>query len=176
MPDLPYIVENFVQLLNPAAANLAPEPMNITTTTNSTKPHFELPVTVLESFIPGYGLIRKIALDLFGIDISILVSILGFLFVLRTATTYSRGFFTELLHDYLTVSIDMGEHDDPYEPLMKFTVHKGALRARSLRAAGRWWENLLDSKRKMLEEAEKASGVAGKSSLYNTRTLEAKRP
>lgn len=177
MPDFTNLVQDFVALLNPAAAAASPTDTNITAATNATRPQFELPITVLETFIPGYSLIRKILLDIFGIDISILVSIIGFAFVLRTASTYTWEFASDILASYFTVNIDMGESDDPFAPLMQFLVQNGhTKKARSLKAAGRWWDNMMDSKRSLLEMNEKAHGGSASAAIYNNRTIESKRP
>lgn len=176
MPDFASLVQDFVGLLNPAGAASSAD-TNATVAANGDAPHFELPITVLETFIPGYSLIRKILLDIFGIDISILVSIIGFAFVLRTASTYTWDFASEILASYFTVNIDMGENDDPFEPLMQFLVQNGhTKKARSLKAAGRWWGNMMDSKRSLLEMNEKIHGTSASAAIYNNRTIESKRP
>lgn len=165
MPDFAPLLEAFIPSLNG---------------TNSTS-SFELPVTVLESFIPGYGLIRKIVLEVFGVDVSVLVSVIGFFFLLRTAFVYSYDWVNQLLDAYFTCYIDMDEDDDPFASLMKWLVQKNHLRrARSLRAAGRWWSAMMDSPEALFEMTEKsqgrASGSPTASGIFNYETLDSKKP
>lgn len=174
MQDLTGLLELLPQQLLQAP----PASINSSNITGLTGTSFGLPITILESFVPGYGLIRKIALDIFGFDISIFVSLLGFIFLFRTVFNYTYDFSTTFVSRYLTVSVEMEERDDAFDPLMAFFVKNNLFRrTRSLKTAGPWWERLMASPRRLVDMSDRARSTSSNSSaIFNYDLLEVKKP
>ena len=83
---------------------------------NGTATPLSLAPGMLETFIPGYGVISKFLLDFFGVDIGIFVSA-GLLFV--TFGTSLRFFWARLISfcsSYALSSVYFDEHDDELFP------------------------------------------------------------
>jgi hypothetical protein len=77
-----------------------------------------LPISVLDAFISGYFFISKYLLNVFGVDISIIVSvlILGFAFSIGFHYVYSQlwaGFL-----DHFTASVSINAYDPTYDNLL----------------------------------------------------------
>ena len=85
-------------------------PMNLT----------QLPSNILEAFIPGYSLVSKFILDVFGFDISVAVSIFSLMFAVGAALVYSYNHLYSLGLKYLTASISVSSEDDIYSQLISW--------------------------------------------------------
>lgn len=94
-----------------------------------------LPPTILNAFIPGYDVISKIALDTFGLDVSLIVSICIVLFLLNSGLSYAYHYSKALFDKYLTASITIDYYDDIYDHVLAWIADLQALKStRSLRA------------------------------------------
>ncbi|KAI4175580.1 MAG: hypothetical protein LQ343_001571 [Gyalolechia ehrenbergii] len=91
---------------------------------NSTVSITQLPVNILEAFIPGYPIISKFIGDIFGFDISILVSVsllifglfTGFKFIWHHAYTY----FEEYCTSFICIECD----DDIFDHVMNWVAEQ----------------------------------------------------
>lgn len=85
-------------------------PMNLT----------QLPANILETFIPGYSLVSRFMLDVFGFDISVAVSIFALLFAIVAALKYSHKHLYSLGLKHLTASVTMSSEDDIYSQVISW--------------------------------------------------------
>ena len=89
-------------------------------TNNSTTSVTQLPVNILEAFIPGYSLISKFLLDSLGFDITLLVSVCFLLFGLLTFLQFAWTHAFEQFGEYFTSSIRIDSYDDIYDHVMEW--------------------------------------------------------
>ena len=104
-------------------------------TDNSTTSVTQIPVNILEAFIPGYSLISKFLLDSLGFDITLLVSVCFLLFGLATSLKFAWKHISELFSEYLMSSIRIESSDDIYDHVMEWIrVQKVSKNSRKLMA------------------------------------------
>ena len=104
-------------------------------TDNSTTSVTQIPVNLLEAFIPGYSLISKFLLDSLGFDITLLVSVCFLLFGLATSLKFAWKHISELFSEYLMSSIRIESSDDIYDHVMEWIrVQKVSKNSRKLMA------------------------------------------
>lgn len=98
-----------------------------------------LPNTILETFIPGYSLLSGFILDVFGFDVSIVVSILLLVFGVITAGHYIYGHLRTLCYTYLTSTVTIYSRDDLFDPILSWiSDHNVTKTGRNLRAKSLW--------------------------------------
>ncbi|TKA65634.1 hypothetical protein B0A49_07176, partial [Cryomyces minteri] len=104
----------------------------------------ELPANILEAFIPGYSLISRYALDVFGFDISIVVSIGLIIFAFVTSVQYLwdkayTGFST-----FCMSSVYIDDSDDLFNSVLEWIAAQRMSKiSRSVKAVtyrGSAWE------------------------------------
>ncbi|PGH12418.1 hypothetical protein AJ80_06725 [Polytolypa hystricis UAMH7299] len=95
-----------------------------------------LPNNVLEALVPGYSLISGFILQVFGFDISVVVSTSALIFAVTTALNYTYKGAYSLVMKYFTSSVTVDSHDDIYAQVIAWmSSQQGATkRSRSLRA------------------------------------------
>ncbi|KAL8939819.1 MAG: hypothetical protein Q9216_003141 [Gyalolechia sp. 2 TL-2023] len=95
----------------------------------------QLPANILDAFIPGYPIISRFVQDIFGFDISIVVSVsllvfglfTGFKFIWRHAYAYFRAYYTS----FIVIEYD----DDIFDHVMSWvTEQKISKKSRTLMA------------------------------------------
>ena len=105
--------------------------------TNTTIPidFSHLPSSILDAVLPGYSFVSKLILDLFGFDVSIIVTICAFIFLANTGYGYIYRYASALFEKYLTSSITIEYYDDIYDHVLAWIADLNALKStRSLRA------------------------------------------
>lgn len=80
----------------------------------------QLPVNILEAFIPGYSIISKFLLEALGFDVTLVVSICFLLFALGTAVRYLWRHAYRLFKSYGMSSITIESGDDIHEHIMSW--------------------------------------------------------
>ncbi|KAK2763087.1 hypothetical protein FQN54_009721 [Arachnomyces sp. PD_36] len=117
----------FGRSLRAAAASAnesSSEPLNLT----------NLPTNILEAVVPGYSLVSRFILEIFGFDISLFVSIFALLFGLVTAFNISYRHIYAQVEEYLTASITVDAYDDIYDHVLSWlSEQKVSKKTRSLR-------------------------------------------
>lgn len=94
-----------------------------------------LPTSILDAFIPGYSFISKYLLDVFGFDISIIVSTLVLGFACITGVRYIYRHLWETFLTYFTASVVIDAYDIIYDNLLSWAAEQEDLkRVRSLKA------------------------------------------
>ncbi|OJJ48961.1 hypothetical protein ASPZODRAFT_129305 [Penicilliopsis zonata CBS 506.65] len=106
--------------LPPMGHGPGPGPSNHGMGANSTVELMNLPATLLEAFIPGYSLISRFALDMFGFDASLLVSSVLALLGLATTLNYAYRFFWTQINAHFTASIAIEPGEDIYDHVLSF--------------------------------------------------------
>lgn len=95
----------------------------------------QLPVNILEAFIPGYSIISKFLLEALGFDVTLVVSICFLLFALGTAVRYLWKHAYDLFKCYGMSSITIESGDDIHEHIMSWIADQQISRdSRSLMA------------------------------------------
>lgn len=93
-----------------------------------------LPTSILDAFIPGYSFISKYLLDVFGFDISIIVSVLVLGFALTTGVHYIYRHLWASFLKYFTASVVIDAYDIIHDNLMYWAEEQEDLkRVRALR-------------------------------------------
>ncbi len=93
-----------------------------------------LPTSILDAFIPGYSFISKYVLDVFGFDISILVSVLVLGFACTTGVHYIYRHLWASFLTYFTASVVIDAYDIIYDNLLSWAAEQEDLkRVRSLK-------------------------------------------
>jgi mitochondrial chaperone BCS1 len=93
-----------------------------------------LPTSILDAFIPGYSFISKYVLDVFGFDISIIVSVLVLGFACTTGVHYIYHHLWASFLTYFTASVVIDAYDIIYDNLMSWAAEQEDLkRVRSLK-------------------------------------------
>ena len=80
----------------------------------------QLPINILEAFVPGYSFISKILLDSLGFDITLLVSVCFLLFGLGTSFKFAWKYASEQFSEYFMSSIRIDSDDDIYDHVMEW--------------------------------------------------------
>ena len=89
-------------------------------TNNSTTSVTQLPVNILEAFVPGYSLISKFLLDSLGLDITLLVSVCFLLFGLLTSLQFAWKHASGQFNEYFMSSVRIDSDDDIYSHVMEW--------------------------------------------------------
>lgn len=112
---------------------------------NSTVSITQLPANILDAFIPGYPVISKFIRDVFGFDISIVVSVSLLIFGLFTSFRFIGHYAYEYFEEYCTSFICVECDDDIFDHIMDWVAEqKISKKSRTLMAkTGR--ENAWDS-------------------------------
>ena len=93
-----------------------------------------LPMNILDAFIPGYSVISKYLLDVFGFDISIIVSVLVLGFACITSVHYIYRYLWASYLTYFTASVVIDAYDTIYDNLLSWAAEQEDLkRVRSLK-------------------------------------------
>ncbi|KAL8724698.1 MAG: hypothetical protein Q9166_007809 [cf. Caloplaca sp. 2 TL-2023] len=85
---------------------------------NSTVSVTQLPANILDAFIPGYPIISKFIREVFGFDISIVVSVSLLIFGLFTSAKYIWHHAYEYFEEYCTSYICIESDDDIFTHVM----------------------------------------------------------
>ena len=102
---------------------------------NKTKSITQLPANILEAFIPGYSIISKFLWEVFGFDVTLVVSICFFIFGLFTAGQYIWNNALDFFERYFTSFVSINSDDDIYDHVMEWlAVHDISKKSRSLMA------------------------------------------
>ncbi|KAI9841137.1 MAG: hypothetical protein M1837_000981 [Sclerophora amabilis] len=95
----------------------------------------QVPVNLLESFIPGYSIISRYLLEAFGFDITILVSVCFLTFAVGKCGKYIWRNAYDIFQDWFTSSISIPENDMIYDYMMGWLAdQKVSKDSRSLQA------------------------------------------
>ena len=95
----------------------------------------QLPVNILEAFIPGYSIISKFLWEVLGFDITLVVSICLLTFGLLTAGKYVWKHALEVFEEYFMSFISINSDDDIYDHVMDWLAGQDISRkSRSLMA------------------------------------------
>ena len=93
----------------------------------------QLPATILEAFLPGYGVLSRFLLDSLGIDVTSIVSAGLLIFALVTALKFSSKYIYEYVRHYFMSYIRIDHHDDIYDHVMEWVASQTVSRnARNL--------------------------------------------
>ena len=131
------------------ALTAASSPENATTATTS---FTNLPLNILEAFIPGYSVISRFLLDLLGFDITLVVSVSLLLFGLFTSIRFLWRHASSQFETYFTSFINIESHDDIYDHVMNWlAAHDVVKNSRSLMAESSQ-QNAWDLEHSELEE------------------------
>lgn len=107
-----------------SANETAPESLNLT----------NLPTNILEAVVPGYSLVSRFILEIFGFDISLVVSVFALIFGLVTAFNISYRHIYAQVEEYLTASITVDAYDDIYDHVLSWLSEQNvSKKTRSLR-------------------------------------------
>ncbi|KAL8807576.1 MAG: hypothetical protein Q9223_002481 [Gallowayella weberi] len=138
---------------------------------NSTVSVTQLPANILDAFIPGYPVISKFIRDVFGFDISIVVSVSLLLFGLFTSARFLGYHALKYFEDYCMSYICIESDDDIFTHVMNWLAEqKISQKSRTLMATtGR--ESASDS-----FSAEEMDLVADPTQLLNFSNWDAKVP
>ncbi|KAJ9640034.1 hypothetical protein H2199_006268 [Coniosporium tulheliwenetii] len=97
-----------------------------------------IPGTVLEAFVPGYGLISRFILHAFGFDIGIVVSLGLVVFATATAIRYLKQWGKSIFFNYLTSDVHIEQEDDLFDNVLEWiSQQQMAQTARTIKAATR---------------------------------------
>lgn len=84
----------------------------------------ELPATVLEAVVPGYSLLSKFILQVFGFDIGVVVTLGLVLAALAKALDYLWDRISSIFFDHLTSSVYIEDNEDLYGSLYKWIAEQ----------------------------------------------------
>ncbi|KAI9830046.1 MAG: hypothetical protein M1819_005876 [Sarea resinae] len=130
----------------------------------------QLPVNILEAFIPGYSFISKFLLEVLGFDVTIIVSICLLIFAIGTSAGYLWKHAYNLFSKWFMSSISISNDDDIYVHLMRWLAeHSVSKDSRSLIAKsqrGSWDIN----------EEEPDEGELDNTTMFNFSNWDAKTP
>jgi chaperone BCS1 len=79
---------------------------------------------LLESFIPGYGIISKFILDAVGFDIGLVVSTGLLIFAAGTAWKYLSKLLGSFVNEYLVASVYFDDHDDLFASVLAWVAEQ----------------------------------------------------
>ncbi|OCL02979.1 P-loop containing nucleoside triphosphate hydrolase protein [Glonium stellatum] len=97
-----------------------------------------LPSNVLEAFIPGYGLISKFILDVFGFDVGIVVSVGLILFAAMTSATYVWNKAFSIFSRFYMSSVFVDDGDDLFDSVLQWIAEQRMSKiSRSVKAVTR---------------------------------------
>ena len=115
------------RMLNQAQAN-----------SNSSQP-FHLTSSLLEAFIPGYGIVSKVVFDTFGFDIGVLVPIILFLLTFYTSTRFFWRNIASLFSEYCVAYIYFDDHDDLFGSVLAWiALQQVTKKSRRLKAISKY--------------------------------------
>lgn len=106
-----------------------------TSDVNKTTSITQLPANILEAFIPGYSIISKFLWDVFGFDVTLVVSICLLTFGLFTAGSYVWNHTSNWFEQYFMSFVSINSDDDIYDHVMEWLAAQDiSKRSRSLMA------------------------------------------
>ena len=113
--------------------------MVLNTSENGTQTNLtNLPSNVLEAFIPGYSLISKFILDVFGFDVGIVVSIGLILFAVVTSATYVWNKAFSFFSQFFMSSVFVDDGDDLFDSVLQWIAEQRMSKiSRSVKAVTR---------------------------------------
>lgn len=127
-----------------------------------------LPTSILDAFIPGYSFISKYLLDVFGFDISIIVSILVLGFACTTGVHYIYRHLWASFLTYFTASVVIDAYDIIYDNLLSWAAEQEDLKqVRSLKVQTDYTDDVDDLK---------GDDSAGDGAIFNFNSWAAKVP
>ena len=110
-----------------------------------------LPVTIMEAMIPGYPVISRFVSETFGIDISILVTVLAVLIAGLKSFNYITSYLEGLMEVYCMSSVHIEDSDDLYDNVLEWIADqkltKQARRVKARSARGSAWDEDMDEKK-----------------------------
>lgn len=99
----------------------------------------QLPVNILDAFLPGYSMISGFILHTFGFDISILVSLAVVGAAIITSGRYCFQWAASMVNRFYTASITVSGSEDIQEQLIQWVSNQPVCHeSRSLRAIDGW--------------------------------------
>lgn len=105
----------------------------------------QLPASLVEAVIPGYGVISQFVKDHFGFDISIVVTVLAGVLGLYKALTWAWGHLYSSFEIYCMSKVYIEEEDDLFEMVIKWlAAQKLTKRTRRVKAVtqyGSAWDD-----------------------------------
>ncbi|KAH7135127.1 BCS1 N terminal-domain-containing protein [Dendryphion nanum] len=98
-----------------------------------------IPSTLLDAFIPGYGIISQIVLRLLGFDIGLVVSGCLVVFGLTKGAQFFYAKSYELFSQYFMASIQIEEDDELFNQIMEWIAEQNMTKnSRDLMAVTKW--------------------------------------
>jgi mitochondrial chaperone BCS1 len=95
--------------------------------------------SILEAVVPGYSLFSRFALEAFGFDIGIFVSIALLVAGLYTSIKYFGRSFSSFSEEYLISSVLIDDHDDLFRNILSWIAKQQvSKRARRLKAVSKY--------------------------------------
>ena len=115
----------------PDLRHLARLPAGQAANTNLT----QLPSSILEAFVPGYGLISRYLLETFAFDISLIVSVCVLFFALGTGMQYAGRYLSSMIFSVCSSSITIYNFDPIFDHILDWIAEQNSLRrVRNLKA------------------------------------------
>ena len=113
--------------------------MVLNTSENGTSTNLtNLPSNVLEAFIPGYSLISRFIMDVFGFDVGIVVSIGLILFAVVTSATYVWNKAFSFFSQFFMSSVFVDDGDDLFDSVLQWIAEQRMSKiSRSVKAVTR---------------------------------------
>lgn len=103
----------------------------------------QLPSVLLETFLPGYGMISRVVSQLLGFDMTYVVSLGLLLIAMTKAWGYLARTLPPLVLDYVTSSIYLGYWDDLFDDSMDWIAeNRAGRRAKNLVAQTKYGEDV----------------------------------
>ncbi|KAL9586633.1 MAG: hypothetical protein Q9212_000768 [Teloschistes hypoglaucus] len=93
-------------------------------TDNATASVTQLPASILDAFIPGYSVASNFIWDVFGFDISLVVSVSFLVFGLFTSSRFIWHYAYKFFEDYCTSFICIESGDDIFDHVMEWLAEQ----------------------------------------------------
>ncbi|KAL1632593.1 hypothetical protein SLS56_003492 [Neofusicoccum ribis] len=130
----------------------------------------ELPSNILEAFIPGYSLISRFILDVFGFDIGLVVSVAILAFAVVTSVTYIWDKAFSLFQTYYMSNVYIDDSDDLYDSVLEWIAEQRMSKvSRSIKAVTRYGMS-------HTEAEEDSDGAMDEQGIFNYGKWSAKIP
>jgi mitochondrial chaperone BCS1 len=92
---------------------------------SSTQPLVHIPANLLDAFVPGYGTILRLLLEIFGFDVTVIVSISFLVFALVKSVDFRETQSLGLVMRFGTCSVELSSDGDTYDWLMDWLADHG---------------------------------------------------
>jgi mitochondrial chaperone BCS1 len=149
------------------------------TTENATesqgKSFTQIPTTILESFIPGYSIISRFILEVFGFDVGILVSLGLIVFATVHVSSYlwNRGYL--IFEKFFTSSVYVDDGDDLFDSILDWIGEQQMAKiSRSVKAVTRHAHGARDSSDG--DKKEDGEAATDENGIFNFGKWAAKTP